>query len=97
MKTIDIINLWSAFNRVYEDSTLTNEEKRVIGEEVLSQFPHAHILHSVQGTLTAVTRSIRDRIDELEKPSGSSEPQDGPKERQGKPKAKPLRKTEPNT
>jgi hypothetical protein len=77
MKTIDILNLWSAFNRVYEDSTLTPEEKCAIGEEVLIQLPHAHLVPSVQRSLYAVSRSIRSRVDEMEKLNGSNDPEDG--------------------
>lgn len=107
MKTIDILNLWSAFNRVYEDSTLTTEEKCAIGEEVLIQLPHAHLVPSVQRSLKAVYRSIRDRVDEMEKLNGSNDPQDGspegaeqsvgPNERQGTAKPKQsLRKAKSN-
>lgn len=100
MKTIDILNLWSAFNRVFEDSTLTTEEKCAIGEEVLIHLPHAHLVPSVQRSLKAVSRSIRSRIDEMEKPSGSNETQEhssegaehsvGTNERQGTAKPKQL-------
>lgn len=97
MKTIDIINLLGAFNRVYEDPTLTNEEKCAIGQEVMNQLPLPHMIASVSASLKAAYRSIKERVDALEKASERSQPQDGAQERQGKPKApKPLRKAESN-
>jgi hypothetical protein len=62
VKTVDILNLWDSFNRVFEDSTLTTEEKAAIGDEILRQLPHADLIVTSSATLRAVTRSIRDRI-----------------------------------
>lgn len=75
MKTIDILNLWSSYNRVFEDSRLTLEEKAAIGEEVLMQLPYSHLVPSVEASLKAVTRSIRSCIDELEHQSAKQEPE----------------------
>jgi hypothetical protein len=95
MKTIDILNLLAAFNRVHEDASLTPEEKRVIGEEVLNQLPRVEFLPTVQASLSATKRSIEDRIKELEAQVAerhvSTGRTEGPKE-----PSKSLRKTKPN-
>lgn len=107
MRTIDIINLLSSFDRVFEDSVLTNEEKIAVGEEVLNQLPLPHLIASRQASIVAVERSIRSRLDELEKLIGNSKAQDrgsegaeqsvGTNERQGTAKPKqPLRKAKSN-
>jgi hypothetical protein len=96
LRTIDIINLLQAFDRVFEDSALTNDEKIAVGNEVLIQLPHAHLLPTVLASINAATRSIEARLATLEKPSGATaetgRPK-GPKNAVGK---KPLRNTEPD-
>lgn len=93
MKTIDILNLLGAFNRVYEDPTLTNDEKAAIGNEVLIQLPRASFIPSVGASLNATYRSIEERVTQLEAPSVPTETgrTEGPKE-----PGKSLRKTKPN-
>jgi hypothetical protein len=93
MKTIDILNLLDAFNRVYADSSLTNQEKAAIGNEVLIQLPAARFL-PYKAALEVTYRSISERVAELEKPSERSAEtgrSKGPKE-----PSKPLRKAESN-
>lgn len=111
MRTIDILNLWDAFNRVYEAPALTNAEKRAIGDEVLNQLPRVDLCVTSHATLAAVQRSIQVRVSELEKTDGKpeSEPEradphseggeqgDRTQERQGTTKPKQLlRKAKPN-
>jgi hypothetical protein len=92
LKLIDIIHLLRAFDRVWEDAALTNEEKMACGEEVLFQLPHSHLVPTTQATLLAAQKSIRTRLDTIEKPSVASTEtgrSKGPK----KP-GKPLREAE---
>lgn len=72
MKTIDIINLLRAFDRVWEDAALTNEDKVAVANEVLHQLPHSHLVPATQATLSAVQKSIAARLATLEKPSVAS-------------------------
>ncbi len=95
MKTIDILNMLGAFNRVYEDPSLTNAEKAAIGNEILILLPRPDFIPSVARSLTAAYRSISDRVDSLEKPDASRQPETGRPE--GVQEAEqPLRKAKPN-
>jgi hypothetical protein len=95
LKTIDIVHLLRAFDRVFEDAALTNEEKLAVGAEVLHQLPHSHLVPSTQATLAAVQKSITARLatlETLEKPSGASAEAGRPKGPQKS--GKSLRKAE---
>lgn len=94
MKTIDILNLLGAYNRVYDDPHLTNEEKRFIGVEVLHQLPKSALIPSVAASLDAAFRSIKDRVNTLEA-DANRQPDSGRPEGQKEP-GKSLRKAKPN-
>lgn len=81
---------------MWEDAALTSEEKAACGEEVLFQLPHSHLVPTIQATLAAAQKSIRTRLDSLEKTSVASTEtgrSKGPKVPTGK---KSLRETESN-
>lgn len=92
MKTIDILNMLDAFNRVYVDPSLTNAEKAAIGNEVLIQLPAPQFVPHA-AAINSTYRSISDRVALLEAPDVPTETgrPEGPKE-----PSKPLRKTKPN-
>lgn len=99
MRTIDIINLLQAFDRVFEDAVLTNDEKIAVGNEVLIQLPHSHLLPTVLASINAATRSIEARLATLqpqEKPSGATAETGRPKGSKNAVGKKPLRNTEPD-
>lgn len=93
MKTIDILNLLLAFNRVYADESLTNPEKIAIGNEVLILLPLPQFAPAIKASVDATYRSISARVDALEALNATTEARraEGKKE-----PSKPLRKTSAN-
>lgn len=82
MKTLDVLNLWEAFNKVFEAPVLTNEEKAAIGGEILRQLPDAELFVTSHETLKACKRSIKARVGELvEKEVGREAQAKGPTRR----------------
>lgn len=95
MKTVDILNMLGVFNRVHDDPSLTNAEKAAIGNEILILLPRPEFIPSVERSLRAVYRSISDRVDALEKPDATRQPDTGRSEG-AQESGEPLRKAKPN-
>lgn len=94
MKILDVLNLLETFNRVFQDSSLTQEEKASIGGELLRLIPSEDLFVASQKSLAAVKRSIKERVEALEKENDVRTGMAGEGEVQ-KPK-QPLRKARAN-